>query len=174
MIRKITALIFTILLCLSFSACSKADTNVPKGMKLASNEITDYILYVPQDWTVDMSTGVTSAYFSPTDPSNISVIISSLSSANMTASEYWGSYKEQYTQTLSDMEELETSNIILGGINAETHVFTATMSGTKYKFKQAIAVKGTDAYIFTYTATENNYDTHIDDVDSILEHFQFS
>ena len=121
-----------------------------------------------------MSTGVTSAYHSSIDTSNISLVVSSLNSANITPTEYWDSYKEQYTQTFPDLEELETANLLFGGKHAESHVFTATMMETKYKFQQVIAIHGTDAYIFTYTATEDKYDKHIEDVKKIIENFEFN
>ena len=48
---------------LALSGCDKEDSGwYPAGMKLASNDRSEYRLYVPESWTVDMSTGVTSAY----------------------------------------------------------------------------------------------------------------
>ncbi len=173
MSKKIIALFSILLLTICLFSCQKQTDDTPDGMKLASSEIADYILYVPSMWTVDMSTGITSAYHSAADPANISVMVASLDSQNMTPAEYWDGYKEQYKTTLPDMQEIDMSNLILDGINAELHTFTATMSGTIYKFRQAIAIKGSNAFILTYTAKEPNFDTHIDDVNNILEQFRF-
>ena len=63
-------------LCLALCACQKTPTevDVPHGMILASSDIVDYYLFVPQGWRVDMSGGMVSAYKSAEDPTSVSVM----------------------------------------------------------------------------------------------------
>lgn len=174
MFRKFVIATFALLICLMAAACAKkADPDVPEGMKQASSEIAGYKLYVPEDWVVDMSTGVTSAYVSVSDASNVSVIVASLKDPNITPAQYWESYKTQYTETFPDLEELDTANVLLGGKHAEAHTFTASMMETKYKFKQVVAIFENNAYLFTYTAKEELFDTHLEEVNKMIEHFRF-
>ena len=58
--------ILTLILALSvlfLTGCDR-DANAPTGYKTASGEAADYYFFVPDDWTVDMATGATSAYCS--------------------------------------------------------------------------------------------------------------
>ena len=56
----------------TLAACKNSeDTWQPAGMKLASSEDADYRLWIPESWTVDMSTGIKSAYVSSADLYNI-------------------------------------------------------------------------------------------------------
>ena len=44
------------------------------GFKKISDDGVSYDLFVPDEWIADISTGVTSAYYSSLDTSNISVM----------------------------------------------------------------------------------------------------
>ena len=72
---KKTAIIFTVLiLLLAFVSCGADENGAPYGMKLASNpEIVEYTLYVPEDWVVTSSTGMTMAQVSYVDTTNLIV-----------------------------------------------------------------------------------------------------
>ncbi|MBQ4606920.1 MAG: hypothetical protein IJB15_09440, partial [Clostridia bacterium] len=48
---------------LTMTGCG-ADADAPTGYKTASGEAADYAFFVPDDWTVDLTTGATSAYCS--------------------------------------------------------------------------------------------------------------
>ncbi len=74
-------------------------------MKLASSEDADYKMWVPESWTVDMSTGITSAYAGSGDYSNVSVTAQNLSGEQnyLTPSEYWEIYKTDLEATFPDI-----------------------------------------------------------------------
>ena len=72
--KKSLSLLLTAIITVSIlTSCANKDTNVPEGFKEISDDAIGYDLYVPEDWISDISTGITSAYFSNTDPSNISM-----------------------------------------------------------------------------------------------------
>ena len=140
--KKILSLIIASVMCiLCFASCSNADDYVPAGYKKASNDNADYDLFVPAGWTVDMSTGVTTAYAS--DRSNISFVGFELDDTIIsfdpvttggeessesgdedkdaedikTVDDYWKYYESTFSSTFSDMEYLTNGeNMLLSGI----------------------------------------------------------
>ena len=57
-------------------------------------------------------------------------------------------------------------------MNAIKYVYTITLNGVVYKYMQTFSYNAAQLYIFTYTATEENYDKHTDEVKSIMENFK--
>lgn len=134
--RKLSLIIAVVMCVLTLASCGKADEFVPAGFKKASNDNADYTLYVPEGWTVDMSTGVTTAY--ATDRSSVSFIgfelddtvirfdpVTSEGGENteenteesaeestedekdiVTLDDYWDYYSGTFEETFSDMEYL--------------------------------------------------------------------
>ncbi len=160
------------------SSCSgNADAYAPNGMKLLSNEIVDYNLYIPESWEGDMSTGVVSA-FNGYDNSNVSVMAFALGDKydySTTVAQFVEKNKEDLENTYSDIEYItEPSNIELGGYAAVKMVYTATVTGTSYQFMQVCTVANATVYIFTYTALPDAFDSHADEVQSMLDNFSFN
>lgn len=192
--KKILSLIIASVMCiLCFASCSKADDYVPAGYKKASNKNADYDLFVPAGWTVDMSTGVTTAYAS--DRSNISFVGFELDDTIIrfdpvttggeessesgdenkdaedikTVDDYWKYYESTFSSTFSDMEYLTNGeNMLLSGIEAKKYAYKATVTEIEYVFLQVVAIKDKTVYVFTYTARENLYESHLDEVEEML------
>ncbi len=169
--KKITALLLTLFAILSLTACG-ANDNAPSGMKLASNEVCDYYFYVPQNWTVDMSTGVSSAYFSEKDRSNMSMTSYALSEA-MTAEAYWEKIKSDYSALFAEMSEPEVKTTALDGVEAKQYTYTVKAGTEQFKIMQVFCVKGETVYVFTFTATPEKFEEHIDKVALVLAEFRF-
>lgn len=169
---------FAIILVLSTILCSCAkDDGVPAGMKLFSGENVDYTVYLPEDWTVDMSTGTLSAYVSSVDSSSVTITAQVLETSKMTMSvdEYWESYKADFESTFDDMEyegEVPVTTT-LDGVPANKYVYTATVTGIKCKFMQLVCINAGKVYVITYTSTPDKYDNNIEGVDSIISNFSF-
>lgn len=251
--KKTISLTIALVLCvLALASCSRADNYVPAGYKKASNERADYKLYVPESWTVDMSTGVTTAY--ATDKSNISFIgfelddtiirfdtvkgstddntdeapkdtvtseetsgteeipddttvvdtddivddtedSDSISDTNeisddttssdtddsnedpkkdiVTVKDYWEYYSKTFESTFSDMEYItKGESTVISGIKAEKYVYKATVTDDEYVFMQVIAIKNKSVFIFTYTARENAYESHLEEVTEMLGYLE--
>lgn len=197
--KKALIVLLTLIICtMGLVSCSSADDYVPAGYVLASSKDVDYKLYVPETWVVDMSTGVTTAYVSSSDLSNISFmgfeldssIISIIMGEEQTSSQtdgevdkddivtvddYWKYYSSAFEDTFSDMEyEAKDENTVLGSnkLKAKKYVYTATVTGIKYRFMQVVAIKNKTVYIFTYTAREDAYINNIDKVNEILGYLE--
>lgn len=157
---------------LSFAACS-SNSDIPAGMKPLSNENVDYNLYVPQDWVINSQTGFMCAYFSENDNSNISMEAFEIEDMNMSIDDFWASYENDFASTFSDMEYVKRETTLLDGLAANKYVYTATVTGIEYQFMQLVCIRAGIVYIFTYTADVSVYESHIAEVDYIIEQFNF-
>ena len=112
---KKTLCILAAVLLLSLSACNK-DTTAPAGFVTASGEAARYSFYVPKEWTVDLSTGATSAYFSTEDPSSVSVMTWELPASDTTLDDWWSMNQEDiqmiYFLGFQDLEELHFRSLL--------------------------------------------------------------
>ncbi len=86
-----------------------------------------------------------------------------------TVEEYWAYYEGQFKATFSDLTySVEGENVMLAGMKAKKYVYTATVTGQTYQFMQVVALKTGTVYIFTYTSTEEVFDSHMEEVNAIL------
>lgn len=190
--KKTICILMTFVFCLTaLVSCSSKDDYVPAGFKRISDKNADHVLYVPEGWISDMSTGVTTAYVSEKDPSNISFTSFSLKGSGLSADEtdesgekisildsYWELYSADFESTFSDMAyEVEGEKLLLSKIEARKYIYTATVTGSAYKFMQVVAVKGDAVYVFTYTALvevdgTKVFDSHLSDVEEIIGYIE--
>ena len=184
-LKRILCVIASVSVCalslISLPGCEKEEAGwYPAGMKLASSEQADYRLYVPEAWTVDMSTGVTSAYVGGGDYSNISFIGINLPGDGgvYNASQYWDKYKGDLEATVSDIKYDENTSdgqtMLLDEAEAMKYSYTATVTGTEYHFMHVICVREGNAYMLTYTAAPAYYDLHTDEVQQIIDNFSWA
>ncbi|MGN1095678.1 MAG: hypothetical protein ACI4QR_04750 [Eubacteriales bacterium] len=172
---KKTASLFLVFIMIAslFVSCGNKNPDVPYGMKLVENEYTTYKLYIPKEWTPDVTTGFTSAYAN--DKSNISLLLMNWDSSKyLSIEEYCTHYYESLSSTFKEVSERELSseNQKFGDMNALKYVYTMVSDGVSYKVMQTFSYNAGCIYIFTYTATEENYEKHLDEVNSIVENFR--
>ncbi|MBR5514855.1 MAG: DcrB-related protein [Clostridia bacterium] len=175
---KLKVLFITVLSCIIlFSACTaQPQSDIPKGMQLFSNDFVDYIAYVPNTWKISMSTQTLSAYVSSLDASNVTITAHTLDSLeqSMSLEEYWGKYDSQLKDTFSDLEYVgKTGHFKLGGVKADKYVYTATVTGVKYQFMQAVCINNGTVYIITFTTTPELFEEHTENIEKILNTFEF-
>ncbi|MCL2516971.1 MAG: hypothetical protein FWF15_00275 [Oscillospiraceae bacterium] len=162
-----------IILLLVLVSCAKVDATLA-GMKLISNNFVTYNLYVPDDWIVtsDDSTGYMGAYVSESDRSSINVIAFE-TKEQMTPDEFWEGYKKDLETIFLDIEYETVNKILLNGYEANCYEYSATLTGTAYKFMQVVRLHGGTVYIMTYTAVPENYEKNLEDVAKIINRFTF-
>lgn len=185
--KKIIIFVLCLITCAScFASCGSQDDFVPAGFKRASSKDADYVLYVPEAWVVDISTGVTTAYVSSSNQTNVSFISFDLSEdvkkefedkEKITVDDYWSYYEKTFKDTFSDMKYAENGNgdnikLSNGKLDGKKYIYTATVTGIECDFMQVIAIKGETVYMLTYTAREDNFATYKDKVDEIIEHLE--
>ena len=146
---------------------------------IAVADYNAYRFYVPTAWTVDMQTGITSAYVSADDRSSVSLSCYYPSNASITSIEtYWDalqkSYKALYADyTVVDKPEDGEEPAKIAGLDGARYVFTGTNGGVTYRVMQIFFIRGSYIYTFTYTATDAAYESHLDEVARIAEAIAF-
>ncbi len=164
-------LIITTLLC----SCG-GDAEVPAGMKaVESSDDLSYNFFIPKDWIQDLSTGVVSAYYSTGDTSNISITTYNIDNYEKTLDDYVEEYMTGLDENLGEftLSEGYPQNTLLGGIGASKLEYTATFSGTQYKYMQLLCIYRGNMYVFTYTSNAEKYDSHMEEVNFMLDNFSF-
>ncbi len=169
--KKILTLALSLLLALTaLVGCNAPEADVPEGMKNAALDGVEYALFVPENWVINKNSGVSGAYVSAYDKSNVSVN-SYLPSTAMTIEDYWAFCAASYEKEFDSFAQVENGVTTMAGVNAPYYVYTATIGGVEYKFLQAITATGDMFYTLTYTATPDTYDTHLESVMKIIEEF---
>lgn len=147
------------------------DENTPEGYQLATKDKYEFRFYVPLTWTVQRRAYNPSAYFSKTDLSNVSIASRIATEDIIDGASYWQQYTETTSFELSDI--VIDENAKMGGYDAYGVEYTASISGLNYKLKQVFLAYNNMIYIFTYTSDRVNYDKHADDINAMLELFEF-
>ncbi len=170
--KIITLTLALALLCASLASCGDSD-EAPDGMLLASGDAADYYMYIPEDWTVDLQTGATTAHVSSADRSNVGAYTWTLEYTDDTVDTWHERQLEDLTAGFSDYNEESVTETELDGVFAKEYVFTATLGGEARKYRQTAAVKGGHVYVITYSTTPELFDEHSDEAYRIVEEFRF-
>jgi hypothetical protein len=147
------------------------DENTPEGFQIASNDKYEYRLYVPLTWTVQRRTYNPKAYFSTTDSSNVTMNMRVADEDIYDGKTYWEDYQKGTYLNLSEI--VIDENAKLGQYPAYGVDYTCEISGVVYKIKQVFLTVNGNIYIFTYTSNRRNYEKHLEDVNKIIEMFEF-
>ena len=143
----------------------------PEGMKLASTDERAYRLFVPQSWKINNRTDATAAYASETDRSNVSVQMYMSGDNTETVEKHWERLSESYKTVFESFTLVSDEEIKMDGIKAHKYTYEVTSGGQSYKMVQAIVRKGEMFYCLTFTATPENFDRHLPDVNKMIENF---
>ena len=162
-------------LCLALCACQKTPTevDVPDGMILASSDIVDYYLFVPQGWRVDMSGGMVSAYKSAEDPTSVSVMTWETPYADDTPADVWEMYKGEFESVFADFTVESSTTMLLDGAAAEKYVYTGKLANNTFRYTQVITVRHSAAYLITVTEITTSNADHTEDITAILDNFRW-
>ena len=91
----------------------------------------------------------------------------------MSTEEYIELCKENYAQSISGYNLIETHDTSVNDRKAIEMIFESNYDGIGFKTRQISLVYGGMIYSITYTATAERYADHIDDVDKIISEFTF-
>lgn len=170
-ITKITAVILlAAVLALGLVSCKKDDT--PSGMIRASDDKADFTLYVPESWTVYTVAADVGAYASDNDPSSVAMMAWNLEFYDTSLEDWWETNASDLGLVFSDVEILSEEDTAIDGLYAKKYTYTASLSGNSYKLIQAACIKKGTVYVFTYTSVPDNFDGHLDEVESMLSNLK--
>ncbi len=173
--KKIVALAMALVMCLCvFAGCkNNNESSAPKGMKLASGENVDYYMYVPESWRVDKSDLYTAAYFSSGDATSISATAYGVGSEEKTAKDWWKGFEKEIKGVYSEVSEAKESAAKLDGVKGTEFTFSAKLADKEYKFIVTAVIKDYYVYYITYTSTPDYYEDHLEELEQVIDSFEF-
>ena len=145
------------------------------GMKKASSDDMQYVCYVPKTWETNLDTKITYAYFPESGSPNVTVTCYS-PDQDYTVAQFYEviehNYKKQGYEFVGERKEIT----VAGRKSISFEYIIKQKKGdveTKYKLMQVLIGYNSLMYSITYTALEDRFDAHLDDVNSIIENFKF-
>lgn len=169
MAKRIVAIILAAIMCVAFASCSS--DGAPSGMKLSSREGEPFKLYVPKEWKENVSSGISGAYYSTADTAGASARYYTPEDAEMTLDQYVAHTVEDLAATLVVFNLLENTAAVLGGADAKVLVYTASIEGKTYKYRQYITKHAGDFIMLTLYCPADYADAHKDHFDMIASEF---
>ena len=150
------------------------DEDAPEGMKSAAGDDVAYRFYVPENWTIHYDQSIYSAVAE--DKTSVSVVPYMPATDSMKVSEYFEMSRvmmEKMAENdgyrlISDIEKVD-----LGGREATVYEFVFRVGGVDYHYRQYIAAYKSMIYCMTYTATEETFDLHLNELEAMVSAFQF-
>lgn len=147
--------------------------DTPEGMKLASSKDIEYRFFVPTSWQCDPTSGASEAIYPESGNPNVTVT-SFVPDSSLTIDEYFLSCEEKYKTELEGYERVgDTVERKVGGRVAYSYTFKTLAEGKSIKIMQTVLTYDSSFYTITYTALEENFDTHMKDVEQMLGAFKF-
>lgn len=171
--KKIISFIAIFLLVsLTLVSCSK-DSDAPDGMKELSTDKNAYNFYVYTQWIVDEQ-NTQCAYYSAADRSNVSMSAYVPDESFETVEQYYTACVKQYEETLTDFKSLESNNDAkMFEYNAYKLIYTFSFGGQQFKVMQVMTLHQGLIYIFSYTSSPENFDSHLEDAEAMLAEITF-
>lgn len=148
------------------------DDKTPSGMKIASGDNVEYVLYVPKSWICNSTLGANAAYANESGKPNFSVTSYS-PDGDLTPEQYFELAEKSYAENLSGYTRVSESDTKVHGIAAKSYVYTVSYGGVEYKIMQTVTVYGGRIYSLTYTAPSDVFDSHLEEVTQITNCFIF-
>ncbi len=191
MFKKVTTVLLLLSLCLvSFAACGEK-SDAPEGFQLIACRGDCFRLYVPtQGWIANDRGGVTSATYSGEVTTTVNVYVAE-DAGEMTLEEYWSKCQVIFSELFTDYQAIEGSeSVVLGGQPANKYLFSRKVTKLNseseeaetetFKYMLLMAKHQGDIYLLVYSAPEEVYDSHIQDVEGdedgrgIIPYFKFA
>ncbi len=181
-IKKLACLLLAVLSLVLLCACSKPDPNIPEGFLLAENPGADYYFYYPETWLLDRAdAGMTSAYVSEMDFSNVSVTAFTASNEYRTLPEYAQEfYLKQFTDNFQNLEvernqdgTLKRSVLKIDECEAIAFQYSAVFGGEDYSFRTWLISYNGYIYTVLYTAKADRFEANLALAEQIAMNIRF-
>ena len=92
-----------------------------------------------------------------------------LPNTDTTLDEWWETNLDEIKNVYTDVTVEDSENILIDGNHGVKYTWTGTLGDYTYRVLQAATVKNGNVYLFTYTSLPDLYESHMEDVDQMLE-----
>jgi len=135
----------------------------------------------PEDWTlVDNIAGVAIAFLSPAEGANdtfqenVNLVIQDLQGQAVDLDQYMTETKNQLGKVITDYEFIDDERGKAdNGMDVAVLDYTGKQGQNDLYWRQAIMINDGKAYVFTYSAAEDKFDTFADQASNILGSLTF-
>jgi hypothetical protein len=169
MAKRIAALVLAALTCILLVGCSADEA--PDGMKISSLEGEPFKLYVPKEWKENLSSGISSAYYSTSETVGVSARYHTPADADLTLDAYVDGIIADCAQNLELFELKSKDASVLGGADARLLVYTAKSGAESYTYRQYVVKHATDFISLNMYSPTEKYDSHTEQFDRIAAEF---
>ncbi len=150
------------------------DAEVPAGMKLVSSKDVPYLFFAPESWIAIPGSAAAQVYASESDRSNVSVIGIVPDEEGTSIADYWKKTQLHYESALGDFRLVSaTEGETIDGRVTIVYEYTYTLGGVSYHARQAVCAYSLMLVSMTYTAVEENYAAHLDEVKAMQDAIRF-
>ena len=148
---------------------------------VTDKRVTGYELYLPACYELIDNSALTSARISDL----ASITVSKATGTGVSIGQYWENRREQLSAYVTDITEISVNNtntdgdgvaVVFGDLDpakVASYEYTYMFDGTLYHVYQVMGVDSWNGYVFTYTATEDEYALHLDQISAILSAVRF-
>lgn len=183
--KRLIACVLLIVLVFSLAACGgeQVESDIPEGFLLAENKGADYAFYYPETWILDRrDAGMTSAYVSETDYSNVSVTAFTASPEYPDLVSYAEKYYfKQFEDNFQNLNveknqdgSLKRSVLKIDGCDAIAVNYSAVFGGENYSFRAWFVSYNGYIYTVLYTAKEAAFENNLELASKIAEYIRFN
>ena len=160
---------------------SEPEYETKDGYKLISDKtVAKFKLYVPESFKVEYSSGIVSAIM----PDGSSVNMAKATETNIRVDEYLARRRDELSSIVSDItlipyvnndsvSDYNTDISVGNAKKAAAQEYTFVYNGDTYHVYQICAITTFNGFVFTYTATEENYQKNLEVVKKIIEKVEF-
>lgn len=179
-----TSFLLAVLMLFCLSACGKEESEVeiPSGFLLAENENTDYYFFYPSNWLLDRNdAGMTSAFVSETDFSNVSITAFTASAEypsllSYAEDYYFAQFEDNFAGLSVEKNQdgsIKRTALKIDGCDALCVNFSADFAGENYSFRAWLISRGGYIYTMLYTAKTAVFESHEQEADAMAENLLF-
>ena len=148
------------------------ETDADGYMLVSDKTVAKFSLWVPESFDIVQSSGIVECRME--DGSTVSV--TTAHETGVVVSEYWKNRKAQLEELFGTVTEIEIDTACTLGDSrgAFSYEYTYVYKGTTYHVYQILAIADTgilttDGFVFTYTATEENFSANLDVIKKICD-----
>ncbi len=150
------------------------NVEAPAGMKLVSSKDVPYLFFAPESWIEVPGSAASQVYASESDRSNVSVIGIVPEDEGTGIDDYWKKTQLHYESALENFTLVSTTEgETIDGRVTIIYEYTYSLGGVDYHARQAVCAYSLMLVSMTYTAVEENYAAHLDEVKAMQDAIRF-